>query len=85
MKYCPNCGHCADKEEKSLPDFEDSAPRDDFDVKASVLDELIGLMDDHAGKKLSSVKKPKAVSVEVLSVGKPKKFDAEEDDEDEEV
>jgi hypothetical protein len=82
VKYCPHCGHSAEKEEKLLPFDEEAPESDDLDVKSSVLDELIGLLDGHASKKLASFKKPKAVSVEVLKVGKPK---VEEDlDEEEE-
>ena len=81
---CSECGQ--ELPSKASLFAEDEGPADDLDVKSSVLDELLGLMDEHAGEKLKSVKKPKkSVSIEVLSLGKPKSDDEDEEDDDYEV
>jgi hypothetical protein len=81
---CSECGQ--ELPSKASLFAEDEGPTDDLDIKSSVLDELLGLMDEHAGEKLKSVKKPKkSVSIEVLSLGKPKGDDFEEDEDEEEV
>lgn len=64
-----NCPHCGAIKEAKGGDME----MDDFGIKSSLLDELLGELDGVTAKNL---KKPKAVSIEVIAA-KPKAKDEE--------
>lgn len=58
------CSHCGSDMVENTPD--------DSDIKNSVLDELMGAMDDSMGERLP--KEPKKVSISMIAI-KPKKKD----------
>ncbi len=71
---CPNCGCDVNKDEKLGMDMDESGD-EEGQIKSSLLDELLGTLDD---KIASGFKKPKeAISIEIHA-GKPKKDDEDE-------